>query len=131
MKNIIFTIKAPIPLGAYSQGILFNNIIFISGQIPIHPVTGIIHSKISEQTLQVLTNIESILIEVKCDISNIIKTTVFLTNLDDYNKMNIVYRNFFLKKKLSYPARSCIEVSRLPKDVKIEIEAIAVKNKKY
>lgn len=130
MIHIIKTKKAPDAIGPYSQGIDANNIVITSGQIPINPKTGeIISEDIALQTIQSLNNIKYILEKVKINIKNIIKTTIFMKNLNDFSFMNSAYKNFFKENNvLHYPARSCIEVSRLPKDAKIEIEALAIRN---
>ena len=122
MKEIIKTDKAPEVIGPYSQGIRIDNLIFTSGQIAINPETGEIPESIEEQTKQVLENIKSILEASETNINNVIKTTVFLKDMNDFEKMNSIYETYFINEK---PARSAIEVSRLPKDVKIEIEVIA------
>lgn len=127
IKKKIFTNKSPLPIGPYNQAFKIDNYVFISGQIPIDSKTGTIPKGIQDQTILVLTNIHLILEAAELKIKNIIKTTVFLTNLNEMKEMNNVYKNFFIKHESEFPARSCIEVSRLPKDVKIEIEAIAIK----
>ncbi|QJC28113.1 Rid family detoxifying hydrolase [Enterobacteriaceae endosymbiont of Plateumaris braccata] len=128
MKNIIYSKKAPIPIGPYIQGIISNNIIFTSGQIPINPLNNKIESfNIEKQTIQVLKNIKYIINKANYSIQNIVKTTIYLINLDDLNIINNIYKDFFIKNNAHYPARTCIEVSRLPKNAKIEIEAIAIK----
>ncbi|MGL4741752.1 MAG: RidA family protein [Sarcina sp.] len=123
MKKIIETKEAPGAIGPYSQAINVGNLIFISGQIPINPINNEIPSSIEEQTEQVLENIKAILCSAKVDFSNVVKTTVFLDDLENFNEMNKVYEKYFNETK---PARSTVEVSRLPKDVKIEIETIAI-----
>lgn len=124
IKEIIFTNKAPKAIGPYSQAIKVGNFIFISGQIPIDPNTGeVIDGDIKEQTRRVLENIKGILESVSCSLNNIVKTTVFLKNLDDFSSMNEVYATYFSENP---PARSTIEVSKLPRGVSIEIEAIAI-----
>ncbi|QJC28565.1 reactive intermediate/imine deaminase [Enterobacteriaceae endosymbiont of Plateumaris consimilis] len=129
MKEIIHTQNAPIPIGPYVQGIVFKNIIFISGQISINPLNNKIeNNNIEKQTVQVLKNIKYIINKVNCSIKNIVKTTIFLINLDDLNIINNIYKDFFIKNNAHYPARTCVEVSRLPKNAKVEIEAIAIKN---
>lgn len=122
MKEIIKTDKAPGAIGPYSQGVRIENLIFTSGQIAINPETGKIPESIEEQTKQVLENIKEILEAGGANMNNVIKTTVFLKNMNDFEKMNSIYETYFINEK---PARSAIEVSRLPKDVKIEIEVIA------
>lgn len=124
MITIINTNKLPKPIGPYSQAIQIKNFIFLSGQIPID---NKINEDISIQTQSVLENINSILEYKNMNISNIVKTTVFITNLNDIAIINNVYKTFFQKYTTILPARSCIEVSKLPKNSKIEIEAIAYK----
>ncbi|QUH26752.1 RidA family protein [Serpentinicella alkaliphila] len=124
MKTIISTDKSPKAIGPYSQAIKVGNIVYTSGQIPLDPNTmEIVSQNIEEQTLQVLKNLEAILIEAGTSISNVIKTTVFIKDMNDFNTINGIYADFFKENK---PARSCVEVSRLPKDVRVEIEAIAI-----
>ncbi len=123
MFKKILTEKAPLPVGPYSQGIKWRNFIFVSGQIPIDPKTNkIVEGDISIQTEQVIKNIKNILTEAGADIDNIVKTTVFLKNLKDFEKMNEVYSRYFKNK----PARSTVEVSDLPKGALIEIEVLAI-----
>jgi 2-iminobutanoate/2-iminopropanoate deaminase len=122
-KKIIATKDAPQAIGPYSQAVVFGNFIFISGQIPIIPKNGeLILGGIEEQTEQVLKNLEAILKSSNSSLINVLKTTVFITDLNDFGKMNKVYEKFF---KDNPPARSTVEVSRLPKEVLVEIEAIA------
>ncbi len=123
MKKIIKTINAPQAIGPYNQGIVTSQLIFISGQIPFD-INGILVSDdIKKQTNQCLTNIENILKEINLNKNNIVKTTIFIKDMNDFVKINEEYSNFF--EGSIYPARSTVEVCRLPKDVKIEIEAIA------
>jgi 2-iminobutanoate/2-iminopropanoate deaminase len=123
MRNIIETTEAPSPIGPYSQAIRIDGLIFISGQIPIDPKTGaIVEGDIRAQTDQVLKNLLAILEASGSDLSKVIKTTVFMINLDDFTKFNVIYENYFGKAK---PARSTVQVARLPKEVLLEIEAIA------
>ena len=124
-KKIIFTDKAPKAIGPYSQAIQSGNLLFISGQIPFNPVTGEISDDISEQTRQVLENLKSILLAAGATPADVLKTTVFLKNLDDFSAMNAVYGEYFAADA---PARSTIEVSRIPRGVLVEIEAVAVIN---
>jgi len=122
MKAIL-TDKAPAAIGPYSQAIEVNGLLFASGQIPINPENGeIVEGKIKEQTRQVLNNVTEILKAAGADISNVIKTTVFLDNMDDFAQMNEVYAEFFTQP---YPARSAVAVEKLPKGVLVEIEIIA------
>ncbi|MCM8771741.1 MAG: RidA family protein [Candidatus Omnitrophica bacterium] len=123
MFEKIVTDKAPLPVGPYSQAIKWKNFIFVSGQIPIDPLTNeIVKGDISVQTKAVIENIRNILKEAGGDLENVVKATVFLKNLNDFEKMNLIYSQYFKNK----PARSVVEVSRLPKDVLIELEVIAI-----
>ncbi|MCR4290588.1 MAG: RidA family protein [Candidatus Scalindua sp.] len=125
-KNIISTDKAPQAIGPYSQAVQFDNLLFISGQIPLEPKSGeIVKGNIKEQTKQILENLNGILIAGGSSLDNVLRTTIFLTNLEDYADVNEMYANFFEK---SMPARSTVQVSRLPMDVQIEIDAIACVN---
>jgi 2-iminobutanoate/2-iminopropanoate deaminase len=122
-KNIISTNKAPQAIGPYSQAVRFDNLLFVSGQIPIEPKSGeILKGNIKEQTKQILENLNSILTAGGSSPNNVLRTTIFLTNLDDYAAVNEMYAQFFAE---SQPARSTVQVSRLPMDVHIEIDAIA------
>lgn len=123
--KIINTKNAPAAIGPYSQAILVNNILFTSGQIPINPETNeIVSSDIEEQTKQVLKNIKAILEEAGYNLNDVAKTTIYLKDLQHFGTVNKLYEEFFNAHK---PARTTIEVSRLPKDVLIEIDAIALK----
>ena len=125
MKQIISTTNAPAALGPYSQGITACNLTITSGQVPIDPATGaVVEGGIAEQTRQSLTNVQAVLAAAGLTMENVIKTTVFLKNMNDFAAMNEVYATFFTGNP---PARSAVEVARLPKDVLVEIEAIAVK----
>ncbi|MFV1974699.1 MAG: RidA family protein [Candidatus Scalindua sp.] len=122
-KNIISTTKAPQAIGPYSQAVQFENLLFVSGQIPIEPGSGeILKGNIKEQTQQILENLNCILTEGGSSLNNVLRTTIFLTNLDDYAAVNETYAQFFDE---SQPARSTVQVSRLPMGVQIEIDAIA------
>jgi len=124
MKTIINTPKAPQAIGPYSQAVKVNNIVYTSGQIPLDPQTmEIVSENIEEQTIQVLKNLEAVLEEAGSGIRNVIKTTLFIKDMNDFATVNTIYGEFFKDNK---PARSCVEVARLPKDVKVEIEAIAL-----
>ena len=123
--KIINTKNAPAAIGPYSQAILVNNILFTSGQIPINPETNeIVSSDIEEQTKQVLKNIKAILEEAGYNLNDVAKTTIYLKDLQHFGTVNKLYEEFFNGHK---PARTTIEVSRLPKDVLVEIDAIALK----
>lgn len=124
MKKEIKTDKAPKAIGPYSQAIMANGLIFASGQIAINPSTGeLITGTIEEETRLVLNNLKSVLEAAGSSFDKVIKCTVFLQNMDDFSSMNAVYGEFF---KPPYPARAAVQVARLPKDVKVEIEAIAI-----
>ena len=125
-KEVIFTDKAPKAIGPYSQAIKFGNILFISGQVPVNPATGELTGDIKVQTRQVLENIKSILAAAGASASDVVKTTVFLQNLDDFAAMNEIYGAYFPKEA---PARSTVEVARIPRGALIEIESIAVIDK--
>lgn len=125
MKKEIKTEKAPKAIGPYSQGIAANGLIFASGQIAIDPATGELNTgTIEDQTRLVLSNLKAVLEAGESSLDNVIKCTVFLQDMNDFSQMNAVYAEFF---KAPYPARAAVQVARLPKDVKVEIEAIAVK----
>lgn len=123
MKKVISTKKAPAAIGPYSQGVMVNNFLFISGQLPMDPETmEMVTGDIQQQTKQSLENIKAILEEAGLNFNNVIKTTVFIKDMDDFAKINEIYGNYFNENK---PARACVEVARLPKDAGVEIEAIA------
>lgn len=124
MKKIISTDKAPAAIGPYSQAIEVNGMVYTSGVIPVNPATGEIPEGIDAQADQAIGNLCALLKEAGTSADNVIKTTVFIKKMDDFAKVNAVYAKYFEK---DCPARSCVEVARLPKDVLIEIEAIAVK----
>lgn len=126
MKRIINTHEAPAAIGPYSQAVEANNILYISGQIPLNPKTGEIagHS-VAEQTEQVMINIGAILKEAGYKFSDVIKSTCYLADMDHFAEMNEVYSHYYNDNP---PARAAVEVSRLPKDVLIEIETIAIKS---
>ena len=123
-KKIISTDKAPAAIGPYSQAVEVNGLIYTSGMIPVVPKTGEIVSGIEAQARQALTNVRSLLEAAGSSMDKVIKTTVFIKNMDDFAAVNEVYASFFSG---DFPARSCVEVARLPKDVLIEVEAIALK----
>ena len=124
-KNIIKTDKAPAAIGPYSQAIEVNGIIYTSGVIPIDPATNtLVEGDITVQANQAIGNLIALLKEAGASSEDVIKTTVFIKDMNDFAKANDVYANYFTS---NIPARSCVEVARLPKDVLIEIEAIAVK----
>jgi 2-iminobutanoate/2-iminopropanoate deaminase len=124
MKEIISSPQVPKPAGPYSPGIRANGLVFISGQIPVDPQTGeLVGGSIQEQTARVLENLKTVLQAAGLSLDDVVKTTVFLQNLSDFGQMNEVYAKYF---SANPPARSTIEVSRLPRDCKIEVEAIAL-----
>ena len=117
----LHTEKAPAAIGPYSQGVIVGNLLYTSGQIPVDPATGNIADTVEAQAEQVFKNISEIVKAAGADMSKVVKTTVFIKNMDDFAKINGVYAKFFTEP---YPARSCVEVARLPKDVMLEAEAI-------
>ena len=126
MANVISTDKAPAAIGPYSQAIEVNGMIYTSGMIPIDPSTGeLVTGSVEAQEEQAISNLEALLAASGSSIEKAVKTVVFISNMDDFGKINEVYAKHF---KEPYPARSCVQVARLPKDVAIEIEAVAVKN---
>ena len=125
MKQVISTKKAPAAIGPYSQAIQVGNLVYTSGQIPIDPATGtFVEGAIKEQTRQSLTNVKAILEEAGLSMSNVVKTTVFMADMNDFADMNAVYAEFFSEP---YPARSAVAVKTLPKSALVEIEVIAAK----
>ncbi|MEZ4905835.1 MAG: RidA family protein [Spirosomataceae bacterium] len=125
-KKIIFTTAAPSPIGPYSQAVMVGDLLFVSGQIPIDPANGdLVTGDIEHETRQVMLNIGSILKEAGLNYHSIIKSSIFLKNMSDFAKVNEVYGHFFTGH---YPARETVEVSRLPKDVNVEISVIAAKD---
>lgn len=123
MVKTIHTDKAPAAIGPYVQGKIVGNFLFASGQVPLLPETGeIVGQTIEEQTEQVLKNISAILAEAGTDFDHVVKTTCFLSDMNDFVPFNNVYATAF---KSDFPARSAVEVDRLPRDVKVEVEVIA------
>lgn len=123
MKEMIVTQGAPAAIGPYSQGICAGDLVITSGQLPIDPTTGsMAQGNVAAQTRQSLANVQAVLAQAGLTMDNVIKTTVFLKNMDDFSAMNEVYASFFGKEA---PARSAVEVAKLPKDALVEIEAIA------
>jgi len=124
MKKQVMTDNAPKAIGPYSQGIIANGFVFCSGQIPIDPATGELNQgTIEGQTRQVLKNVSAVLEAAGSSLDEAVKVTVFLQDMNDFGKMNAVYAEFF---KAPNPARAAVQVARLPRDVKVEIEAIAI-----
>jgi 2-iminobutanoate/2-iminopropanoate deaminase len=125
-KEVILSKNAPLPIGPYSQAISISNFIFISGQLPIKPLTNeLIINDIKKATEQIIINISSILKEAGLTLENIVKTTIFIKDISKFSEVNEIYSKYFNNNP---PARSTIEVSNLPKNSEIEIEAIAYKN---
>ncbi|MBO5041355.1 MAG: RidA family protein [Clostridia bacterium] len=122
MKQIS-TPNAPAAIGPYSQALRTGNMMFVSGQIPVDPATGLMADSIEAQAAQSLTNLKNILAAEGLSMKNVIKTTVFLADLSDFAKVNAVYETFF---EAPYPARSCVQVAAIPKGAGVEIECIAV-----
>ena len=123
MNEIISTKNAPSAIGPYSQAVKAGNLLFISGQIPLDPATGeVVEATIQAQTTSSLNNLKAILEEAGGNLRSVVKTTVFLKSMDDFAEMNKVYQQFF---QSDCPARSAVQVAKLPKDVMVEIEAIA------
>ena len=123
VKEVISSQNAPGAIGPYSQAIKKGNFIFVSGQLPVNPKTGEIPEDIKEQTKQSLSNVKEILAAAGSSLEDVVKTTVFLKDLSNFTEVNEVYGEFFTE---NYPARCCVEVSKLPKDVGVEIEVIAI-----
>lgn len=124
MTKVVKTDKAPGAIGPYSQGIDIGNMIFFSGQIPLDPETGVMPEGIEAQTRRVLDNVKGLLESQGLTFKNVVKTTVFLDNIDDFTTMNGIYAEYFEEP---YPARSAVEVAKLPKGALVEVEVIAVK----
>ncbi len=124
MREIISTENAPSAIGPYSQAVKTGGVVYCSGQIPIDPTTGeFISNEIAEQTEQVLKNLTAVLEAAGTNLSNVVKTTVFLADMSDFAAMNEVYAQFFGENK---PARATVQAARLPRDARVEIECIAV-----
>lgn len=124
MKQVISTDKAPAAIGPYSQAIEVNGMVYTSGVIPVNPATGEIPEGVEAQARQALSNLSALLSAAGTSMDNVIKTTVFIKEMDAFGTINEIYATYF---NGAYPARSCVEVARLPKDVQLEIEAIATK----
>ena len=124
MKEVIFTNKAPAAIGPYSQAVKVGNLLFISGQLPVDPATSeLVQDTIQAQAACSLTNIKSILEQAGGTMDNVVKTTVFLKNMDDFDELNRVYEMFFTA---DHPSRSAVQVAKLPKNALVEVEAIAI-----
>ena len=123
-KEVINTNNAPEAIGPYSQVVIVGDFVYTSGQIPLNPATGELVTDIKLATKQSMENIKAILEEAGTSLNNVVKTSIFLKDLNDFEAVNKVYGTYFIENK---PARSCVQVAKLPKDAVIEIEAIAVK----
>lgn len=123
MKEIVSTENAPKAIGPYSQAVRWNGLVFCSGQIPLHPSTGqLVEGGIEEQTVRVLENLKAVLEAAGASFESVLKTTIFVKDLGDFAKVNEVYSRYF---PVNPPARATVEAARLPRDVKVEVEAIA------
>ncbi|MEK4563144.1 RidA family protein [Alkalihalobacillus sp. FSL R5-0424] len=122
MKTV-YTSLAPEAIGPYSQGVVVNNLFYSSGQIPLKPNGELLEGDVQEQTHQVFANLKAVLAEAGSSLDSVVKATVFIKNMDEFPLINEVYGSYFDTHK---PARSCVEVARLPKDVLVEIEVIAL-----
>ena len=125
MKTVISMSQATAAIGPYAQAVEDNGLVITSGQLPIDPATGAFPEGIQAQTRQSLTNVKAILTQAGTDMDHVLKTTVFLSDMNNFGAMNEVYATFFTEG--SYPSRSAVEVARLPKDALVEIEVIAAK----
>ena len=121
--KVIFTHDAPAAIGPYSQGIVVNNMFYSSGQIPLTAEGSLIEGDIYDQTHQVFSNLKAVLQAANASLETVVKATVFIKDMNDFAAVNEVYGQYFMEHK---PARSCVEVARLPKDVLVEIEVIAL-----
>ena len=125
MNKIINTPNAPAAIGPYSQGVQCCNMVFVSGQLPFVPETGaLLEGSVGEMTVQSMKNIEAILAEAGCTLKDVVKTTIFLKDLNDFAEVNAAYATFFPENP---PARACVQVAKLPRDARVEIEAVACK----
>ena len=125
MKQVIQTNNAPQAIGPYSQAIMAGDTLYVSGQIPVVPATGaIVSDKVEDQARQVMENVKAVVEAAGLTLDHVVKTSVFIKNMDDFGTINAVYSQYF---KENCPARACVEVARLPKDVLLEMEAIVVR----
>ncbi|ALA52805.1 RidA family protein [Shouchella clausii] len=120
--KVVHTNEAPAAIGPYSQGMIVGNLFFSSGQIPLTPAGELVTGGVEEQTHQVFANVKAVLEEAGSSLEKVVKATVFIKDMNDFPRINEVYGSYFREHK---PARSCVEVARLPKDVLIEVEVIA------
>ena len=125
MNKILNTANAPAAIGPYSQGVQCCNMVFVSGQLPFVPETGaLLEGSVGEMTVQSMKNIEAILAEAGCTLKDVVKTTIFLKDLNDFAEVHAAYATFFPENP---PARACVQVAKLPRDARVEIEAVACK----
>ena len=124
-KKIVNTNKAPGVIGPFNQGIIAGNLLFTSGQLPMHPVTGAVPEGIEAQTIQVLENLKAIIEAAGASLGDVVKTTVYIQRMSDFAAVNKIYATYFHENA---PARACVEVSKMAKDALVEIDAIAVLN---
>ena len=125
MNQPIYTPNAPAAIGPYSQGVQCGSMVFVSGQLPFVPETGaLLEGSVGEMTVQSMKNIQAILAEAGCTMQDVVKTTIFLKDLNDFAEVNAAYATFFPENP---PARACVQVAKLPRDARVEIEAIACK----
>ncbi|WP_434360978.1 RidA family protein [Parasalinivibrio latis] len=125
--GVISSPNAPAAIGPYVQGVDLGNMVITSGQLPINPKTSEMPDDVAEQTTQSLENALAVIEQAGLTVHSIVKTTVFVKDLNDFARVNAAYEQFFDTRDAGYPARSCVEVARLPKDAKVEIEMIAVR----
>lgn len=121
--KFVETKNAPLAIGPYSQGIVVNNLFYSSGQIPLTPIGEMVSGNIKEQTIQVFENLKAVLAEAGASLDSVVKATVFIKDMNDFGQLNEVYGEYFGNHK---PARSTVEVARLPKDALVEIEVVAL-----
>lgn len=125
MKTVIKTDNAPAAIGPYSQAIEVNGMIYTSGMIPIDPKTGdLVTGSVEQQAHQAFSNLRNLVEAAGASMENVVKTVVFIKNMDDFSRINAIYEEYFVEP---YPARSCVEVARLPKDVALEVEAVVLR----
>jgi 2-iminobutanoate/2-iminopropanoate deaminase len=125
MKRIITTSKAPVPIGPYNQAVLTGNTLYTSGQIALHPETGeLVNATIEQETKQVMENLKAVLFEAGMTFENVVKTSIFISDMENFSKINAVYATYFNEE--TAPARETVEVANLPKYVNVEISMIAI-----
>ncbi|ADX68147.1 RidA family protein [Weeksella virosa] len=124
MRKVIHTENAPKAIGPYSQAIVCNGLIFVSGQVPVNPETGeVVSSSFADEVHQVMKNVNAILAQAGTSINNVVKVTIFLSDMNNFAELNELYAGYFSSDQ--YPARECVQVARLPRDVNVEISVIA------